>query len=234
MIVRNDLYDYDNRYIYQDTELFKFSLDSVLLAEYVQKDKPKGAILDLCAGNAAIELILSKYLDNKLYGFEVQNKIYDLAIKSVNENKLSDQISIINDNANNIEKYFKKGTVPIIICNPPYFPVNKNIVNSNEEKAIARHEILINLEQIFDISKKFLENNGILYIINRSERLDEIINMGFKYNINVKEIQLIKTKVKKSPSIVIVKCKKNSGLNVKIKDVLNVENLSSYQNIFKE
>ena len=38
MQVQNDLYDY-NLKIYQDDKLFKFSLDSLLLAEFVEIKK---------------------------------------------------------------------------------------------------------------------------------------------------------------------------------------------------
>ena len=50
MIVKNDLYDYKNRYIYQDTDFFKFSIDSILLAEFVDRKDLKGNILDTTIG----------------------------------------------------------------------------------------------------------------------------------------------------------------------------------------
>ena len=39
MIVLNDLLEYNNYKIYQDTEMFCFSLDSVLLANFVTVNK---------------------------------------------------------------------------------------------------------------------------------------------------------------------------------------------------
>ena len=61
MIVKNDLYDYKNRYIYQDTDFFKFSIDSILLAEFVDRKDLKENILDICIGNGAVSLILAEY-----------------------------------------------------------------------------------------------------------------------------------------------------------------------------
>ena len=69
-IVKNDLFDYTNRYIYQDSDCFKFSLDSILLAEYIPV-KDNQSIVDMCAGNMAIPLILSKYTASKITGFEI-------------------------------------------------------------------------------------------------------------------------------------------------------------------
>ncbi len=229
-IVKNDLFDYKNRYIYQDKEGFKFSLDSILIAEYAHvKDNLK--ILDMCSGNAVIPLIISTKTKDNIVAFEIQKEIAALAKKSVELNGLDEQIKVINDDVNNIAKYFNKEYFDIIVCNPPYFKNNSSIHNKEEIKAIARHEIKINLEQIFKISFEYLKNNGILYMSHRSDRLDEIINIAIKYNLNVKELMLVQTK-NSDISLILVKCIKNSKNGMKIK-VLDVSKCSTYQHIFE-
>lgn len=229
-IVKNDLFDYKNRYIYQDKDGFKFSLDSILIAEYPYvKDNLK--ILDMCSGNAAIPLIISTKTKSSIVAFEIQEEIAALAKKSVELNKLEKQIEVINDDVNNIAKYFNKEYFDIIVCNPPYFKNNSSIHNKEEIKAIARHEIKINLEQIFKISFDYLKNNGILYMSHRADRLDEVINIATKYNLNVKELILVQTK-NSDISMILVKCIKNSKNGMKIK-VLDVSKCSMYQYIFE-
>lgn len=229
-IVKNDLFDYKNRYIYQDKDGFKFSLDSILIAEYPYvKDNLK--ILDMCSGNAAIPLIISTKTESNIVAFEIQEEIAALAKKSVELNKLEKQIEVINDDVNNIAKYFNKEYFDIIVCNPPYFKNNSSIHNKEEIKAIARHEIKINLEQIFKISFDYLKNNGILYMSHRADRLDEVINIATKYNLNVKELILVQTK-NSDISMILVKCIKNSKNGMKIK-VLDVSKCSTYQYIFE-
>ena len=229
-IVKNDLFDYKNRYIYQDKEGFKFSLDSILLAEYSQV-KNNMKILDMCSGNAVIPLIISTKTKDNIVAFEIQKEIAALAKKSVELNGLDEQIKVINDDVNNIAKYFNKEYFDIIVCNPPYFKNNSSIHNKEEIKAIARHEIKINLEQIFKISFEYLKNNGILYMSHRADRLDEIINIAIKYNLNVKELMLVQTK-NSDISLILVKCIKNSKNGMKIK-VLDVSKCSTYQHIFE-
>ncbi len=229
-IVKNDLFDYKNRYIYQDKDGFKFSLDSILIAEYAHvKDNLK--ILDMCSGNAAIPLIISTKTKSNIVAFEIQEEIAALAKKSVELNGLENQIEVINDDVNNIANYFNKEYFDIIVCNPPYFKNNSSIHNKEEIKAIARHEIKINLEQIFKISFDYLKNNGILYMSHRADRLDEIINIATKYNLNVKELILVQTK-NSDISMILVKCIKNSKNGIKIK-VLDVSKCSTYQHIFE-
>ena len=82
MKVTNDLLNYNNLKIVQDTNWFNFSIDSVLLANFVNVNK-KTKIMDFCTGNAPIPLFLSCKTSNKIIGVELQKEVYDLAIESV-------------------------------------------------------------------------------------------------------------------------------------------------------
>ena len=94
MKVINDLYDYENLKIVQESESFKFSLDSLLLAEFVDSVDNSKLILDLCTGNAVVPLVLSYYYPNKIVGFEIQEEIYQLAEESICFNHMEHQISL--------------------------------------------------------------------------------------------------------------------------------------------
>src|SRR5699024_100572 len=102
--VLNDLYDYGLK-IYQDNELFKFSLDSLLLAEFVNVNKNDKNLLDICSGNAPLPLIIGKKYNIDITGVEIQREIYLLAIKSIVENNLSN-IEMLNCNAKDLKNYF--------------------------------------------------------------------------------------------------------------------------------
>lgn len=228
----NDLFDYGLS-IYQIKEFFKFSLDSILLAEYVNI-KDNSLVLDLCTGNGSIPLILSTKVNNQIIGFENQKIIADLAKESIAYNQKEKQITIINDDVNNIFNYYKSESFNTIICNPPFFKYSdKALVNENEVLAKARHEITIDLSQIFKIVNKMLISNGSFYLIHRPERIDDIICLARENNLNVKNVQLITTN-NNLPRMILVKCVKNSKTGVKISKIINVNNLKTYKNIFKE
>jgi len=231
----NDLFDYDNLKIYQYVEGFKFSLDSILLAEYVKISKRTKNILDLCTGNASVPMILSTKTDAKIECCEIQDKIYNLAIESIKYNNLSEQITIYNCDVKNIDTYVNGKKYDIITCNPPYFKVlDEDHINIVDELAIARHEIKITLEDIFSIASSHLNDKGEFYLVHRANRLDEIIILSNRWNLNVKNIELIKTKEDAKPYIVLVRCVKNSKLGVKINNPKNINKLNTYKNIFKE
>lgn len=234
-IVLNDLFDYPNLKIYQIRGNFKFSLDSILLAEYVKITKSTKNILDLCTGNAPIPIILSTKTKAHIDAFEIQEHIYNLAIKSVTYNKLDEQIKVYNSDIKEIDSQVNLKKYDIITCNPPYFKVeDNNYINEDLELAIARHEIKIDLETIFKIASLHLDDKGEFYLVHRASRLDEIIINANKYNLNVKNIELIKTKNDNKPYIVLVRCIKNSKYGVKINNIKNIENQITYQNMFEE
>lgn len=233
-IVKNDLFDYQNRYIYQLEDGFKFSLDSILLAEFVKVSKRTNLVLDMCTGNAPVPLILSTKTDAKIIGFEIQKDIYKLAKESVKLNNLESQIEIINDNILNIGKLFPGKYFDVITCNPPYFKVNdEKVLNKNDYLTIARHEVEIDLKTIFKLVKTLLKENGNFYLVHRPERLDEIIMLAKEHKVPVKEIQLIVTNENK-PKILLLRCQKHSKYGIKFRDIIDVSKLKSYQHIFEE
>ncbi len=230
--VKNDLFDYKNRYIYQYEKGFKFSLDSILLAEYVKVSNKIKLIVDFGTGNAPIPLILSTKTKTNIIGVELQKQIYDIALESIKLNNLDNQITIINDNIINILNHINEETADIVVSNPPYFVKNgQNMINKDEAKMIARHDQECDLETIFVYGKKILKNKGCLYLSNRITRLDDIIVLGRKYNLGVKEIAFIDTKGDKNLKTILVKCVKGSKPGIKT-NFIDISSLKSYQNIF--
>lgn len=233
MKVINDLYDYGLK-IVQDTDYFKFSLDSILLAEFIDEVDKSNKIIDFCTGNAVIPLILSTKYDNNVIGFELQKEIYLLALESTNINKLNDKITIINDDISNVKNYFPGNMFDIVIANPPYFKVNSNsIINDNIVKSIARHEVNLNLEILFNAVSSAIKNKGSFYLVHLPERLQEILIVAEKFNFRAKKIQLIYTNETKNAKILLIKFLKNGNNDVKILPAVFINNYNSYKNIFK-
>lgn len=217
MEVINYLLGFKDYYIVQDTQMFNFSLDSVLLPNFVTINKNVKKILDIGCGNAPIPLILSTRTKAKIIGVEIQKEVFDLAQKSVDINKLNNQIEIINADINDIYNQFETESFDIITCNPPFFKVNKDSnLNKNDYKTIARHEIKLNLDDIFKIAKKLLKNNGYIAIVHRPERLVDIITTMKKYNIEPKKVQFIYPKTNMEANILLVEGTKNGKEGLKI------------------
>lgn len=215
MKVVNDLIGYKNRKIIQDPEMFNFSLDSVLLPNFITINENIKQILDIGTGNAPIPLILSTKTKANIIGYEIQKEVSLLAKESIEINNLQNQITIINDDIKN--NTYETEKFDIITCNPPYFEVkDKSKFNKNDYKTIARHEVSLTLEEILKISKKLLKNGGTLGLVHRPERLIDILFQMRKYNIEPKKIRLVYPKKEKEANILLIEGKKNGKKGLKI------------------
>lgn len=218
----NDLYDYGYK-IVQNSDYFKFSLDSMLLANFVNINMADSKLLDFCTGNCPIPIILSNSIKN-IVAFEVQKEIYELGDESLTLNNINN-VKLINDDIKNIGNYYEEGYFDIITCNPPYFKViDSSKINDNNVKAIARHEILIKLEDIVSLAYKYLRDKGKLYIVYRPDRLMELLKLFDKYKFGVKKLQCCYNNSDSLSSMILIEAMKNGHDDLKILAPLYTEN----------
>ena len=214
-----------NLKIYQDDDYFKFSLESVLLPNFVHINLRDKNILDLCSGNCPIPLILSLKTNAHIYAVELQTSVYELGRKSIEINKKEEQITLIQDDVCNLDKRFQSDTFDIITVNPPYFKIlEQSLTNKNEIKKVARHESNLTLERLISISFNLLKTNGSFYMVHRTERLIEIIDVLNKYHLIPKEIQFIYPKEEKESKLFMIKAVKNGHAGMKVDPPLFIHN----------
>ena len=217
-----------NLKIIQRSDYFNFSIDSLLISEFVNIQKNTKKILDLGTGNAAIPLFLSKKTSAKIYGIEIQEISYKLALRNININDLNEQIYIIYDNMKNYLNYFNMGSFDIVISNPPFFRINENtnFLNNLKQLSIARHEIEINLEELIKIASELVKDRGYFYLVHRADRLSEILNNLIKYRFEAKKIKFCYTTKYKNAKIVLIEAIKNGkpGLTILPPLIINKEN----------
>jgi len=219
-IVCNELLGRPLLKIYQDTDAFNFSIDSMLLASFATITKKVNSICDLCTGNAPIPLYLTLRTKAKIIGVEVQKESYDLAIKSINENKLENQIEVLNDNLIDINKKIGKSKYDLVTCNPPYFKMGDHNINPGDRKAIARHEILATLDDIVKEASTLLNSKGIFAMVHRPKRLVEILDTLRKYKIEPKRLQFVYPKEGSECNHILIEGVKDGAPGLKVLDPL--------------
>ena len=239
MEVINDIVG-KNLKIYQDDEFFKFSLESVLLPNFVEIRLRDKKILDLCSGNCPIPLILSQKTKASITGVELQKEVYELGLKSIKLNHKEKQITLLNEDVCNLNKIYSGDTFDIITVNPPYFKnLDTSLKNKNNIKKIARHEETLNLSNLLKISSYLLKEKGNFYMVHRTERLIEIIEELKKYNLTPKCIQFIYPKKGLESKLFLIKAMKGAKDGLKIIDGMYIHNedgtyLEEIKKIFAE
>jgi hypothetical protein len=229
----NYLLGFKNIKIYQDKDYFKFSLDSILLANFCKIKNKNQKILDIGTGTCPIPLLLSNKYENLIIAIEIQKNIYNLAKESVFINHKENQIKLINIDI----KDYKSGKYDIILSNPPYYKIFSNSkLNLNEVKSIARHEITLTLEDLIKNTKRLLENKGEFYIIYPTERFIELIIILNKYNLIPKVVKFVYPKKNTDSNLFLLKAINGGKEGLKILPPLFIhkQNGEYYNKIKKE
>ncbi|MEH6943592.1 tRNA1(Val) (adenine(37)-N6)-methyltransferase [Bacillus sp. JJ722] len=203
--------------IIQSPSVFSFSLDAVLLARFVSVPIVKGQLVDLCSGNGVIPLLLSTRTRGKIIGVEIQERLYDMAIRSIEYNQLSDQLEMMHRDLKGVPKEIGYSKYDVVTCNPPYFPTpSAEEINKNKHFAIARHEILCNLEDVIQTSSHLLKQGGKAAFVHRPGRLTDILTLMRKYRIEPKRIQFVHPMIGKEANTVLIEGIKDGNPDLKI------------------
>lgn len=197
--------------IIQNREVFSYSIDSVLLSRF-PKIPSRGLIVDLCSGNGAVGLFASTRTKAPIIEVEIQERLADMAERSIQLNDLGEQVQMINDDLKNLLNHVPRTGVDLILCNPPYFKVSETSKkNLSEHFLLARHEITTNLEEICDIARHALKSNGRLALVHRPDRFLDIIDTLRQYNLAPKRIQFVYPKVGKDANLLLIEAIKDGS-----------------------
>lgn len=190
--------------IIQSKEVFSFSLDAVLLANFATTPK-KGKIVDLCAGNGAVGLFLSRKTTASITGIELQPRLADMGQRSIMLNQLNEQMTLLELDLNETFTQLKTDSTDLVVCNPPYFKeLPDSTKNPNPHLAIARHEIHTNLDQVIQTSSRLLKMNGKLAMVHRPDRLLDILKTMETHRIAPKRVQFVYPKQGKEANILLI------------------------------
>ncbi len=199
----DDLLTHDLKII-QSHEVFCFSMDAVLLGRFASVPK-RGRVMDLCAGNGAIPLIMSTRSKEATFeGLEIQERLYDMARRSVLLNGLEARITIHHGDVREAVQRFGHGVFDLITCNPPYMPAHSGEKNVSEHFAIARHEIMLTLEDVIRVSSQLLKNGGKVAFVHRATRLIDIVTLMRQYAIEPKRMRLVYPRRDAEPNMVLI------------------------------
>jgi tRNA1Val (adenine37-N6)-methyltransferase len=221
---RIDDLDLNGLKIIQNPKWFCFGIDAVLLSTFAfirRKDK----VADLGTGNGIIPILVhGKHSPKQIVGVEIQQAVAEMATRSIKLNGLEDIITIHNGDIKNSPAELGCNQFDAVLSNPPYKKVSTGILNPTDNKAISRHEVLINLDELIMAAGKLLKDGGRLSMIHRPERLKDIIISLDKYKFSPKRIKFVHSKVHDKPAMLLIEATKGGGDFLKVEEPIYVYN----------
>ena len=202
--------------IIQKTDGFCFGMDGVLLSGFACVRKGERAI-DLGTGTGIIPILLEAKNEGESYvGLEIQEKMVDMAMRSVMLNHLEGKVSIVKGDIKEAGNIFGKAVFDVVTSNPPYMNDAHGLKNPDRSKAIARHEVLCTLEDVVREAAGLLKPGGRFYMVHRPHRLIEIIIMLTKYKLEPKRMKMVHPFVDKEANMVLIESVRGGRPMIKV------------------
>lgn len=208
--------------IIQNASLYRFTSDAVLLSRFV-KGKKRDVVADFCAGSGIVGLhfyALNLHVSSVTL-FEMQEELSDMSARSVLLNGLKNFTAVcckIQDIGREYDDKFS-----LILCNPPY--ETGGFENDDYKKAICRKEITVTLSEIVDAAYKKLKFGGRLALVNRADRLAEVLYAMKARGIEPKRLQFVRGRAGAKPYLILVEGTKGAKEGIEIlPDAVNVKN----------
>lgn len=200
----------------QDPSGYRFSIDSVLLA-YHAGPHPGDRVLDLGTGCGIIPLILAYREPNlKIFGVEVQKELADIAGLNVEENHMDDIITILCKDMKELKNDIISGPADLIVSNPPYRKAESGRINPDMQRAVARHEIKVSLDDITKTARRVLRTAGRFITIYSAERVTDLLTHLRSAGIEPKFLRTIHSGAKTDAKLVLVEGTKGGRPGAKI------------------
>lgn len=209
--------------LYQPKNGYRFSVDSLLLFDFVNLRKAK-SIADLGAGSGIIGILLAgKYPGASVDLFELQDNLAGMAEKNVILNRCEDRVRVIKCDLRELRAApSAHPRYDLVVSNPPFRRLKSGRLNIEEEKAIARHEITLRLHECINAASALLRNRGRLCMIYHPCRLPELLNVMRGKGIEAKRMRFVHSTTSSEAKMVLLETVQGGRVGLKVEEPLYV------------
>lgn len=199
--------------VYQSKRGYRFSVDSLLVFSFVNMSYAK-KIADLGAGSGIIGLLLAKkYPKAKVYLVELQRSLYENCIRNIEINGLQDRVMALNEDirliaSGKVIPDLEENTFDLIVSNPPFRQPDTGRISPEDERALARHELTLKLDDLVMASHRLLKTGGRLCLIYLPERLVELLMKLRNSGLEPKRLRFVHSKIHEPARMVLVEAAK--------------------------
>lgn len=207
------------------SEDHRFGTDAFLLAYYAGV-RPSSVVCDLCTGCGIIPLIFCKNIKPRLvYAVDIQEEAIALLKKTISENNLENIISPVQCDLKTLsQNEIPFESVDIVTVNPPYMKADSGLEKLSYAQAVARHEILCNVDDVVKAASKLLKYGGTLKMCNMPDRLSDVMAAMRKYKIEPKSLTMVHNSINDRPWLFLISGKKGAASGMTIEKPMILRN----------
>jgi len=203
---------------------YRFSIDAILLACQAAPESGD-RVVDLGTGCGIIALIMAfRHPDITIYAVEVQEELAQLAISNVKGNHLQNRITVLGADMKRMKPDMTAGPVDLVVCNPPYRRPGAGRINPDVQRAVARHELKANLQEVMGSARRILKPAGRFVTIYTAERTADIVCQMRIDRIEPKCIRTIHSAPGSEAKLILIEGIKGGNPGLKIGPPLTIYN----------
>ncbi|MBR6741822.1 MAG: methyltransferase [Clostridia bacterium] len=213
----------------------KFGTDALFLSAFVPERTKPTVAAELGSGTGIISLlVLQRKKADKAFAFEVQECYARLTEHNARQNGFSESLTAICKNVCDVRADDCGGEVDIVVSNPPYMLANGGLHPQNEEKDIAKREVLGSIEDFAQCASRLLKWGGSFYCVYRPDRLPSLITALKDANLEPKKLTLVYDNPTSKPCLVLISARKGSGEELNITRPLYLKSSADSKEYSKE
>lgn len=176
--------------IIQKKEGYRFSMDAILLANFVTLKKDE-RLLDIGTGCGIIPIYMTKKgFQNRMVGIELQQGLFEAALKNKEINDC-ENVEYLHGDVKTEMRELRKSLFSVVVCNPPYTRKGSGRTSPDDSRHIARHEGHLDLSLLFSLSASLLSRKGRSYVIYPSRRLGEVLYTAKAHGLEPKRLRFV-------------------------------------------
>jgi tRNA1Val (adenine37-N6)-methyltransferase len=183
---------------------YRFSIDAVILS-HLACPQAGETVLDLGTGCGVIPIMLAfRHPEIRVIGVEIQPTLFDLARQNVAANRMTHRIRIVHKDMGQLSLADIDGPVEQVVTNPPYRQRGSGRINADSQRAVARHELRVDLETVLVTARRMLQTSGRFSIIYPSVRTVDLVAAMRSTGLEPKKMTMIHSKPASSASLVAI------------------------------
>jgi tRNA1Val (adenine37-N6)-methyltransferase len=196
--------------ICQEKHGYRFSVDSLLLANFVRLGATD-AVCELGTGCGVVLVVLAHLHPKiRLYGVEIQRPLFELAGQNAAQNGFADRIALACGDFRNLPFGPVPHKVDAVVANPPFYRLGSGRSNPSAQKALARHEFFADIGQVLETAARLLPFGGRFFAVYPASRIVGLLAKARENGLEPKRLRLVHSRVDSPASMALVEAVKNA------------------------
>lgn len=209
--------------IFQPKRGYRFSIDAVLLAHFINLKKNETSLLEIGAGSGVVSFLLAHLHPHlNITAVEYQDELVRLAELGVAENALQDRVKIIPGDIRRICSLIPRSNFPLVCANPPYREKGGGRIPPDEGRRLARHEVALSQEELLKGMDFALKPRGRAFLVYPTRRMAELLASLPDYNLQAKRLRLIHPFPDKPANLFLLEACLGGGVELTVEPPLYV------------